>query len=64
LLWQTFLISQIEVHFERMMISDNLRDYEKIADRAMHDPKKGIPGLFPEVAMALGAVHQCGRGVL
>jgi hypothetical protein len=26
-------------------------------------PKKGIPGLFPEVVMALGAVHQCKRGV-
>jgi hypothetical protein len=47
-----------------MMISDDSRDYGKYADGATHDPKKGIPGLFPEVAMALGAVHQCRRGVL
>jgi hypothetical protein len=26
--------------------------------------KKNIPGLFPEVALALGVVHQCRRGVL
>jgi hypothetical protein len=27
-------------------------------------PKKGVPGLFAEVGTALGAVHQCRRGVL
>jgi transposase len=26
-------------------------------------PKKGIAGLFPEAATALGVVHQCRRGV-
>jgi hypothetical protein len=46
------------------MTSDDSRDYEKFADGATHDPEKGIPRLFPEVAMALGAVHQCRRGVL
>jgi hypothetical protein len=46
------------------MISDDSRDYGEIEARAMHDPEKGIPGLFPEVATALGAVHQCRRGVL
>jgi hypothetical protein len=25
------------------------------------DPKKGIPGLFPEVATVLGVMHQCRR---
>jgi hypothetical protein len=44
-----------------MMISDNSRDYGKFSDGAMSDPKKGVPGLFPEVAMAL---HQCRKGVL
>jgi hypothetical protein len=46
------------------MISGDLRDYGKCANGTMHDPEKGIPGLFPEVAVALGAVHQCRRGVL
>jgi hypothetical protein len=47
-----------------MTISDDSRDYKKFAARAMRDPNKGVPGLFPEVAMALGAVYQCRRGVL
>jgi hypothetical protein len=47
-----------------MMISDDSRDYRKSADKAMSDLEKGIPGLFPEVVTALGAVHQCRRGVL
>jgi hypothetical protein len=47
-----------------MMISDNSRDYGKFTDRAMRDPEKGVPGLFPRVAMALGVVHQCRSGVL
>lgn len=46
------------------MISDNSRDYGKFVDGAMRDPEKGIPGLFLEVATALGAIHQCRRGVL
>jgi hypothetical protein len=46
------------------MISNDLRDYRKFVDRATCDPEKGILGLLPEVAMALGAVHQCRRGVL
>jgi hypothetical protein len=52
------------MHFGRMTVSDDSRDSGKVADRAMWDPKNGIPGLFPEVAMALGAVYQCRRGVL
>jgi hypothetical protein len=47
-----------------MIISDNSTDYEKFTDRATRDPENGIPGLFPEVATALRAVHQCKRGVL
>jgi hypothetical protein len=47
-----------------MTISDNSRDYEKFADEATRDPEKGIPGLFPEVATALIAVHRCRRGAL
>jgi hypothetical protein len=47
-----------------MMISDDSRDYRKFADGVMHSPEKGVPGLFPEVATALGAVNQCRRGVL
>jgi hypothetical protein len=47
-----------------MTISNDSRDYGKFTDGAMRDPEKGIPGLFPEVATALGAVHQCRRGVL
>jgi hypothetical protein len=43
-----------------MTISDNIRDYRKFAGRATRDPKKGIPGLFPEVAAALGAMHNVG----
>jgi hypothetical protein len=43
---------------------DNSRDYGKFADGATHDPEKCVPGLFPQVAMALTAVHQCRRGVL
>jgi hypothetical protein len=46
-----------------MTNSDNSRDYKKFTDGSTHDPQKGIPGLFPEVAMALGAVHQCRRGL-
>jgi hypothetical protein len=42
-----------------MTISDNSRDYGKFAD-----PETGVPGLFPEVAMVLVAVHQCRRNVL
>jgi hypothetical protein len=45
------------------MISDDSRDYRKFADGATHNPKKGVPGLFPEVAIALGVVHQCRREV-
>jgi hypothetical protein len=30
----------------------------------MCDHEKGVPGLFPEVATVLAAVHQCRRGVL
>jgi hypothetical protein len=41
-----------------MTISDDSRDYVKFADGATRDPKKGVPGLFPEVATALGAVHR------
>jgi hypothetical protein len=40
-----------------MTISDNSRDYGKFTDGATCDPKKGIPGLFPEV-------HKCRRGIL
>jgi hypothetical protein len=47
-----------------MAISDNPRDYGKFTDRATRDLENDIPGLFPEVAMALGVVHQCRRGVL
>jgi hypothetical protein len=47
-----------------MTISDDSRNYGKFADKAMCDPEKGILGLFAEVAMALGAVHQCRRGVI
>jgi hypothetical protein len=46
-----------------MTISDDSRDYRKFADGATHDSEKGVPGLFPQVAMALGVVHQCRRGV-
>jgi hypothetical protein len=53
-----------EVHFERTTISDDSKAYGKFADRAICDPEKGVPGLLPEVAMALGAVHQCRRVVL
>jgi hypothetical protein len=60
-LQQTSSISQTEIHFERMTISDDSRDYKKFTDAAIRDPEKGVPGLFPEVAMALGAVHQCRR---
>jgi hypothetical protein len=47
-----------------MMISDDSRDYKKFTDRAMCNPEKGVSGLFPEVAMAFGVVHQCRRGEL
>jgi hypothetical protein len=47
-----------------MMISDNSKDYGKFIDGAMHDPEKDVPELFPEVAMVLGAVNQCRKGVL
>jgi hypothetical protein len=43
-----------------MTISDDWRDCGKFADGAMRDPKKAVPGLFPEVT----AVHQCSREVL
>jgi hypothetical protein len=47
-----------------MIVSDDSRDYGKFADGAMWDPKKGVPGLFPEVGIVLGVVHQCRRGIL
>jgi hypothetical protein len=47
-----------------MTIYGDSRDYRNLADRATRDPDKGIPGLFPEVAAVLRAVHQCRRGVL
>jgi hypothetical protein len=56
-------ISQTEIHFERM-VSDDSRDYGKFADGATRSPEEGVPGLFPEVATVLVAVHQCRRGVL
>jgi hypothetical protein len=59
-----FLISQAEILFERMTILDNSKAYRKFAAGATYNPKKGVPGLFPEFVMALGAMHQCRRGVL
>jgi hypothetical protein len=59
-----FLISQTEIHSERMTISDNSRDNGKFADKAARNPGKGIPGLFPEAAVTLEVVHQCMRGIL
>jgi hypothetical protein len=59
-----FLISQTEIHFERMTISDESRDYGKFADGGTRKPKKGIPELFPEVTTVLEALPQCRRGVL
>jgi hypothetical protein len=47
-----------------MTISDDSRDNRKFADGATHNPGKGIPGLFLEVATALGVMLQCRRGVL
>jgi hypothetical protein len=47
-----------EIHFERTAISDDSRDYGIFADGATCDPEKGVPGLFPEVAMVLEVVHQ------
>jgi hypothetical protein len=58
------LISLTEILFERMTISDDSRDYGKLAYGAVRDLEKAIPGLFPEVAVALGAVHQCRKGGL
>jgi hypothetical protein len=46
------------------MTLDDSRDCGKFADGATFNPRKGIPGLFPKVAAALGVVHQCRRGVL
>jgi hypothetical protein len=43
-----------------MTISDNSRDYGKFTDGAMRDPDKAIPGMFPEVATALGALYLAG----
>jgi hypothetical protein len=45
-----------------MTISDSSRDYGKFTDGATCDQENGVAGLFSEVAMALGAVHQCKRG--
>jgi hypothetical protein len=47
-----------------MTISDNSRVCRKFAGEVMRDPEKGLTGLFPEVAMVFGAVHQCRGGVL
>jgi hypothetical protein len=33
-----FLISQTEIHFERMTILDDSREYRKYASRATHNP--------------------------
>jgi hypothetical protein len=52
-----FLISHTEIHLERMMNSDDSRDYGKLAAGTMHNPKKGVPGLFPEEAITLRVVH-------
>jgi hypothetical protein len=46
------------------MISGDSRDYERFAAGAMRYLKKHVPGLFPEVALALGAVHQWRREYL
>jgi hypothetical protein len=51
-------------HFTNIMITDDSRDYGKFKDGATRNPEKGIPGLFPEVLMALGVVLQCRRGLL
>jgi hypothetical protein len=58
-----FLISQTEINFERMNI-DESRDYGKSAYGPTLNLKKGLPGPFPDVAMALEAVQHCRRGVL
>jgi hypothetical protein len=47
-----------------MMISNDSRDYRKFTDIAVRNPERGVPGLFPEVPVAFGAVLQCSRGVL
>jgi hypothetical protein len=44
-----------------MMIPDDSRDYGKFADGATRNPRKGVLELFPEVATALGVLHQCRR---
>jgi hypothetical protein len=49
-------ISKTEIHFERKTISDHSREYGKSAD--MCDPEKDTPGLFPEVPVVLGEMHQ------
>jgi hypothetical protein len=61
---QTFSYFQTEIHFERATILDDSRDYRKFADGATSHTEKGAPRPFPEVATALGAVHQCRKGVI
>jgi hypothetical protein len=51
-------------HFERTTISEESRDYGKLADGATRDPEKCVAGLFPVIVKALGALYQCRRGVL
>jgi hypothetical protein len=49
-LQRLFLISQTEIHFKSITISDNSRDYGKFADGAMSDdgaiPKKAYQDCF------------------
>jgi hypothetical protein len=47
-----------------MTISNDSRDYRKFTEGATCNPEKDIPGLFPEVSTALGAMYKCRRGVI
>jgi hypothetical protein len=41
-----------------------IQEITENAQTELRSPEEGVPGLFPEVATVLGAVHQSKKGVL
>jgi hypothetical protein len=63
-LWQTF---SYFLNWNPLWKDDDFRLFKrlrKIRGRSYARSRKGTLGLFPEVAAALGVVHQCRRGAL
>jgi hypothetical protein len=57
-------VPEVEIHSERLLISDGRRERRKFAMGLMRYPSKCIPGCVPELEKTLEAVYRQWRGVL